>query len=100
MGESCTTARTINQNLFEQGGRFKRPTLWLYGWHDPFYSISHSRENFAAFQKAGGQGSLLEFDVPGGYGHGVIDHPQLWSAPIGNYLDSLAENGKHQSSAP
>ena len=83
---------SVNQTLFEQGGRFKRPTLWLYGRHDPFYSITHSRENFAAFQKAGGQGSFLEFDVPGGYGHDVIRHPQLWSAPIGNYLSSLAED--------
>src|SRR5262249_47845694 len=53
MGEACATARSINQNLFEQGARFKRPTLWLYGRRDPFYSISHSRDNFAAFQKAG-----------------------------------------------
>jgi dienelactone hydrolase len=98
VGDGCATASAINQNLFEQGARFKRPTLWLYGRHDPFYSISHSRENFAAFQKAGGQGSFLEFDVPGGYGHGVINHPQLWSAPIGAYVDSLAE--KRKSSAP
>jgi pimeloyl-ACP methyl ester carboxylesterase len=92
VGDSCVTANAVNQTLFEQGGRFKRPTLWLYGRHDPFYSISHSRNNFAAFQKAGGQGSFLEFDVPGSYGHDVIRHPQLWSAPIGNYLSSLAED--------
>jgi pimeloyl-ACP methyl ester carboxylesterase len=98
VGDGCATASAINQNLFEQGARFKRPTLWLYGRHDPFYSTSHSRENFAAFQKAGGQGSFLEFDVPGGYGHGVINHPLLWSTPIGTYLDSLAD--KHKSSAP
>jgi dienelactone hydrolase len=96
VGDGCVTARMINQTLFEQGARFKRPTLWLYGRNDPFYSSAHSRENFAAFQKAGGQGSFLEFDVPGGYGHGVINHPQLWSAPIGNYLDSPAENDKHR----
>lgn len=98
VGERCGTARAVNQTLFEQGARFERPTLWLYGQHDPFYSISHSRENFSAFQKAGGQGSFMEFDVPGGYGHGVIDHPQLWSAPIGNYLNSVAD--KLESSAP
>jgi dienelactone hydrolase len=92
VGDGCSTANAINQPLFEQGARFKRPTLWLYGRHDPFYSISHSRENFAAFQKAGGQGSFLEFDVPGSYGHGVINHPQLWSAPIRDYLGSLAED--------
>jgi dienelactone hydrolase len=91
VADRCGTAKAVNQTLFERGARFKRSTLWLYGRHDPFYSISHSRENFAAFQRAGGQGSFLEFDVPGGYGHGVIDHPQLWSVPIANYLDSLAD---------
>lgn len=93
LGEGCSTAKAVSQNLFEQGARFKRPTLWLYGRNDPFYSISHSQENFAAFQKAGGQGSFLEFDVPGGNGHFVIGHPQLWSAPIGEYLSSLAGDG-------
>ena len=93
LGEGCSTAKAASQNLFEQGARFKRPTLWLYGRNDPFYSISHSQENFAAFQKAGGQGSFLEFDVPGGNGHFVIGHPQLWSAPIGEYLSSLAGDG-------
>jgi len=93
LGEGCATASAVSQALFEQGARFKRPTLWLYGRHDPFYSISHSRENFAAFRKAGGQGSFLEFDVPGGYGHFVIGQPQLWSAPIEDYLNSLADGG-------
>jgi dienelactone hydrolase len=93
LGEGCSTAKAVNQSLFEQGARFRRPTLWLYGRRDPLYSIPHSRENFAAFQKAGGQGSFLEFDVPGGFGHGLIGHPQLWSAPIGEYLCSLAGDG-------
>ena len=92
VGDACPIAKTINQTLFQQGARFKRPTLWLYGRNDPMYSISHSRENFAAFQKAGGQGAFLEFDALGGYGHGVINHRQLWSAPIRDYLGSLAED--------
>ena len=92
VGDACPIAKTINQTLFQQGARFKRPTLWLYGRNDPMYSISHSRENFAAFQKAGGQGVFLEFDALGGYGHGVINHRQLWSAPIRDYLGSLAED--------
>ena len=92
MGEACANAKAINQTLFERGARFKRPILWLYGRRDPFYSISHSRENFAAFQKAGGRGSFQEFDVPGGSGHLVIRHPQLWTAPITEYLNSIVGN--------
>jgi dienelactone hydrolase len=92
VSDACPTAKAINQTLFQQGARLSRPTLWLYGRNDPMYSISHSRENFAAFQKAGGQGAFLEFDTLGGYGHGVINHRQLWSAPVRDYLGSLAED--------
>jgi len=89
VGDSCTTAKLISKTLFERGARFDEPMLWLYGRRDPFYSGSHSRENFAAFQKAGGQGTFLEFDLPGGNGHYLIGQPPLWSAAAGNYLDSL-----------
>ena len=54
---------------FASGGMFPHPTLWpwLYGNHDPNYSLDHSRANFAAFQ-AGGKGSCFELEVPGGTG--------------------------------
>ena len=88
-GERCATAKVINQMLFEQGARFNEPMLWLYGRRDSFYSSPHSRENFAAFEKAGGQGTFLEFDVPGGNGHYLIGHTPLWSAAVGDYLNKL-----------
>ena len=90
VGTGCDTASRLNQALLGRGAMFKRPTLWLYGHHDPFYQIQHSRDNFAAFQNAGGQGTFLEFDVPGGYGHGVINFPELWEEPVTDCLNSLA----------
>jgi pimeloyl-ACP methyl ester carboxylesterase len=89
-GEGCETAKVVNQTLFGQGAPFSGRTLWLYGRRDPFYSIPHSRENFAAFEKAGGQGTFLEFDVTGGNGHYLMGYSELWSGPVGDYLDSLA----------
>jgi dienelactone hydrolase len=89
VSDGCANAKVINETLFEQGAGFKQPTLWLYGRRDPIYAIPHSRQNFVAFQKAGGQGTFLELDVPGGAGHYVIGYPQLWSAAVGGYLDSL-----------
>jgi len=77
-------------NEWRHGGQYRGPTLWLYGNGDPYYSIEHSRENFAAFEKMGGRGTFLDFDVPGGFGHAVIGYPDLWSDPIGKYLDSIA----------
>jgi dienelactone hydrolase len=92
LSDGNLSAKAINETLFARGGRFGRPTLWLYGAKDPFYSIAHSRQNFAAFEKAGGHGTFVEYDVPGGYGHGVIAYPQLWSGSLDNYLGSLGAN--------
>ena len=89
MGEGCPTATTINQTLSKRAARFDRPTLWLYGRNDPYYSIAHSRSNFAAFHDAGGQGTFEEFDMARDAGHFVLGQPRLWSPPVEAYLDSL-----------
>jgi dienelactone hydrolase len=94
LGEGFPTARTVNHQLFERAAAFGRPTIWLYGRNDPYYSIPHSRDNFAAFEQVGGQGQFLEFDMPPRQGHYVIGRPELWSGPIDNYLRSLAAEAK------
>jgi hypothetical protein len=53
----------INQALFTRGARYLGEMLRLYGDGDPFYPFSHSRENFAAFQAAGGKVSSLSFHL-------------------------------------
>jgi dienelactone hydrolase len=90
LGEGHPTASTVNHQLFIRGASYPRPTIWLYGQHDSFYSIAHSRDNFAAFEKAGGRGKFLEFDMPVGQGHFVMGRPNLWSGPLDSYLGSLA----------
>jgi dienelactone hydrolase len=94
MGEGCRNASEINGTLFERGGMFPHPTLWLYGNHDPFYSLDHSRTNFAVFQAAGGKGSFFDFEVPGGNGHMVMFSPPLWTDHVGRYLDSIGAVAK------
>jgi pimeloyl-ACP methyl ester carboxylesterase len=89
MGEGCGDAGEINRTLFKRGGGFPHPTLWLYGNHDRFYSLDHSRANFAAFQAAGGKGSFFDFQVPGGNGHMVMSSPPLWTDHANRYLDSI-----------
>jgi dienelactone hydrolase len=95
MGEGCGNASEINGTLFKRGGMFPHPTLWLYGNHDPFYSLDHSRANFAAFQAAGGKGSFFDFEVPGGNGHRVMFSPPLWTSHVESYLNSIGAEGKH-----
>ena len=95
LGERSWSASTVNRSLFERGASYRRPTIWLYGQHDTFYSIAHSRDNFAAFEKAGGQGKFLEFEMPVGQGHSVVGRPNLWSGPLDTYLSSLAATEKN-----
>jgi pimeloyl-ACP methyl ester carboxylesterase len=90
LGEGCRTAGEINGTLFQRGGKFARPTLWLYGQHDSFYSIEHTRSNFDAFEKAGGIGEFFEFAVPGGSGHRLTGYPSLWTGAVEKYLIAIS----------
>jgi dienelactone hydrolase len=100
MGEGCEMAGTINGTLFRQGARYPRPTLWLYGRNDPYYSIDHSRSNFDAFRAAGGDGTFLAFDVPNGRGHAVSSYRELWAEPVEHYLAALGLAGSPTRSIP
>jgi dienelactone hydrolase len=93
--EGCVNSESINQALFVRGVRYDRPTIWLYGQGDHFYSIDHSRKNFAAFENGGGHGKFLVFDKPADIGHNVIHYPELWATAVEEYLGSLA--GGHRT---
>ncbi len=91
MGTGCSTASTINTDLFNRGAAFARPTIWLYGENDPYYPLSHSRANFAAFQAAGGKGAFHDYVPTNGVnGHGISFLPGLWTPTLEAYL---AERG-------
>jgi dienelactone hydrolase len=85
MGAGCSRATGINPALFTRGARYPGETLWLYGDGDDFYPLSHSRENFAAFQAAGGWGSFHELPLGAG-GHYIWRQPSAWVAFVEAYL--------------
>ena len=91
IGTGCRTAAEINGTLFRLGGRYHRPTLWLYGNGDRFYPIEHSRSNFDLFRQNSGSGQFLVFDVPGGEGHAVATYRELWFEPVRTYLASIGK---------
>ena len=84
MGAGCPYP--INRTLFVRGARYPGETLWLYGDEDRFYPLSHSRDNFAAFQSAGGKGHFHEFP-PGAGGHGIWQFPKNWAPLVQGYLE-------------
>lgn len=86
----CANAAVINTSTFRRAAAFKRPTLWIYGDSDPFYSLEHSKANFAAFVEAGGNGRFESYWAPGkNSGHSVIEHPGLWSDLLNTYMDAI-----------
>lgn len=80
-------ARLINQTLFTRGARYPGSMIWLYGDDDAFYALSHSAENFLAFQAAGGRGTFhaLMPAIPQG-GHRIISRPGRWESLLDEYL--------------
>jgi len=78
-------AATINQSLFVRGARYPDDTMWIYGDGDLFYSLAHSRANFAAFQSAGGQGAFHELPTETG-GHYLWRRPDRWAPLVESYL--------------
>jgi pimeloyl-ACP methyl ester carboxylesterase len=83
-------ADAINGAIARRGGPYPKPTLWLYGENDPFYSISHSRKNFEAFEAAGGTGIFLVFTLEDGQsGHGLASIPGHWQHAVQDYLEQL-----------
>ena len=85
-GARCRT--TVNESLFIRGARYPEEMLWLYAEGDPFYSLSHSQANFAAFRAAGGRGTFTELEAPPNPfgGHGLFAYPTVWASSVDAYL--------------
>lgn len=87
MGEGCKEAALINRTGFVRGAAMPRPTLWLYGERDSYYSLDHSRASFEAFLASGGKGKMVSYTLPPGQnGHSIHDFPALWKEELDSYL--------------
>lgn len=97
LADACASATSVNQTLLKLGVPFGHPSVWLYGENDPFYRITHSRANFAAFEAAGGRGTFHEFSPPAGLnGHQIINAPALWTSTMETYLEERRLPGRRQ----
>ncbi|HQZ44773.1 MAG TPA: alpha/beta hydrolase [Usitatibacteraceae bacterium] len=87
LGEACVDAAPVNRTAFVMGAASPLPTYWIYAANDPFYSLGHSRANFAAFTAAGGRGTFTDYQrAPGLNGHFVLADPSLWEADLAAFL--------------
>ena len=89
LGEGCP-APSVNPLLFERAARFPSVTIWMYGENDTFYSMAHSRGNFAVFTNAGGKGTFNAYTRAAGLnGHNITNDPHLWTGHLQTYMESL-----------
>lgn len=89
MSERCgaSDAKAINTVTFKRGAGFTKPMLWLYAENDSYYSMAHSRTNFAAFTSAGGKGNFESYSLkPGVNGHLLFLEHELWGKAVEDYL--------------
>lgn len=100
LGTGCQTAGIINKGLFQRGARYPGDTIWLYGDGDPFYSLSHSRKNFTAFQAAGGKGTFHTLPEAESIGHRLVAYPDVWASLVEAYLKTLGAADRERVRTP
>jgi len=89
LGWPCPTMSSVNQSLLNRGAAFPGDSIWLYADNDSYYSLSHSRKNFAAFISAGGKGFFHEYAVPAKDGHWLPAFLDLWAKDLESYLKHM-----------
>ena len=89
LGTPCPTMGSVNQSLVNRGATFPGESIWLYADNDSYYSLSHSRDNFAAFTAAGGKGLFHELAVPAENSHWILGFPAVWAVHVEAYLEHL-----------
>lgn len=96
LGWPCPFTSSVNQNVFNRGAAYPGDTIWLYAGNDSYYSIAHSKENFASFMAAGGKGAFFTFEVPAENGHWLSAFPAVWSKTLDEYLERLGMPSRSQ----
>lgn len=93
-------ATYTNHLLLGRGTATTLPMLWLYAVGDPYAPPAYSRESFAVFSKAGGQGIFHLLPKPrDNDGHALILYPRLWGLAVEEYL-ALRGLPAHPQPAP
>jgi dienelactone hydrolase len=100
LGKPCPTMGSVNQALFNRGATYPGQSIWLYADSDSYYSLSHSRENFAAFTAAGGKGLFHAFAAPAENGHWLPTFPAVWATDVEAYLEHIGLPSRVQGAKP
>ena len=100
LGMPCPTMGSVNQSVLNRGSAFPGESIWLYADNDSYYSLSHSRDNFAAFTAAGGKGLFYELAVPAENGHWILGFPAVWATQVEAYLEHLGLPIRVQGDSP
>jgi dienelactone hydrolase len=100
LGTPCPTMSSVNRSLFIRGAAYPGESIWLYAENDPYYPLSHSRENFTTFTAAGGKGLFVDFAVPAEIGHSLAAFPLVWASILAAYLQRVQMPSRAQGANP
>ena len=71
------------------GAQAKVPMLWIYTENDMYFGPQLPRQWHAAFTKAGGKASFVQFPPHGEDGHSLFTRfPQVWQPAVSEFLDA------------
>ena len=71
------------------GAQAKVPMLWVYTENDMYFGPQLPRQWHAAFTKAGGKASFVQFPPHGEDGHSLFTRfPQVWQPAVSEFLDA------------
>lgn len=91
-GQRCNLMEEINARAIAFAAKHARPTLWLYGERDPYYSSGYGPRLFQQFLSAGGKGSIQVVTYgPLRNDHLIVRTPSLWGEHLSSYLKQLGE---------
>jgi dienelactone hydrolase len=100
LGWPCPTMSSVNQSLFNRGAAYPGESIWLYADNDSYYSLSHSRKNYASYTAAGGKGMFCVYNVPARNGHWLPAFPALWEKDLEAYIKHMGLPSHKQEANP
>ena len=94
-------AASLERTFQAYGAQAKVPMLWIYTENDMYFGPQLPRQWHAAFTKAGGKASFVQFPHHGEDGHSLFTRfPQVWQPAVSEFLDANGFPAAIESALP
>ncbi|TXL76664.1 hypothetical protein FHP25_10670 [Vineibacter terrae] len=83
--------RYTRDRFARAGAVIRKPTLWLYGDNDRYYSAPFIQSWFDAYRAAGGDGTLRIVSGVPRNGHDLVFHPDFWESTMLDMITRITD---------